>query len=177
MKKQVLFLDLDGTIIETLSGDTFPRHIGDMKFRDGILDSLKNFILKNKEDIRVFIVTNQGGIHLGYVEEKAFQAKLQFVCSCIYHYMYQYVDSHLLAVDGAYCVSTDNTDDRRKPNTGMLEQCLEVHDLSIDKDAMLMVGDTFIQNEKSIDTDRQTAENFCIDYMDVEEFIAKYNKL
>jgi histidinol phosphatase-like enzyme len=90
--------------------------------------------------------------------------------------MYQYVDEHLLTVGGMYCVSKDNTNIRRKPNTGMLEQCLEVHDLSIDKDAMLMVGDTFIQNGKSIDTDRQTAENFGIEYMDIEKFLAKYGK-
>lgn len=43
MKKyKVLFCDMDGTLIETVSGETFPKGIWDMKFKFDILDAIKN---------------------------------------------------------------------------------------------------------------------------------------
>lgn len=42
MKKyKILFCDLDGTLIETLSGKTFPKGIWDMKFKFDVLDAIK----------------------------------------------------------------------------------------------------------------------------------------
>lgn len=47
MKKyKVLFCDMDGTLIETVSGETFPKGIWDMKFRD--LITSKNKLNKMK---------------------------------------------------------------------------------------------------------------------------------
>jgi hypothetical protein len=45
-----------------------------------------------------------------------------------------------------------------------------------DKEAILMVGNAYIQNGNVIEANRQTAENFDITYMDIEEFIAKYDR-
>lgn len=43
MKKyKVLFCDMDGTLIETASGETFPKGIWDMKFKFDVLDAIKN---------------------------------------------------------------------------------------------------------------------------------------
>lgn len=57
MKKyKVLFCDMDGTLIETASGETFPKGIWDMKFKFDVLDAIKNLNPK-----AIFIVTNQGG--------------------------------------------------------------------------------------------------------------------
>ena len=54
MKKyEVLFCDMDGTLIETVSRETFPNGIWDMKFKFDVLDAIKN--LNPKE---IFIVTN-----------------------------------------------------------------------------------------------------------------------
>ena len=40
MKKvKVLFADLDGTLIKTLSGETFPKGVWDMQFRFEVLES------------------------------------------------------------------------------------------------------------------------------------------
>jgi DNA 3'-phosphatase len=178
--KTILFLDLDGTVIETASGETFPTHIGDMKFKDGILNALKRFVLKHDENtnVYIFIVTNQGGINTGYIEEEAFQEKFRFVRKCIHYYTHRCIGDIRLVVDGEYCSSLDKEDNFRKPNTGMLEKLLSRHKLSIgafDKGVMLMVGDAFMQGGKIMDPDRETAKNFSIDYMDVDEFIAKYN--
>ena len=43
MKKvKVLFADLDGTLIKTLSGKTFPKGVWDMQFRFEVLDKIKD---------------------------------------------------------------------------------------------------------------------------------------
>ena len=40
-KYKVLFCDLDGTLIDTVSGNTFPNGIWDMKFKFDVLESYK----------------------------------------------------------------------------------------------------------------------------------------
>lgn len=63
MKKyKILFASLDGTLIDTISGETFPKGIWDMKLKFDVLDKIKEL----KPDY-VFIVTNQGGIEKGFV--------------------------------------------------------------------------------------------------------------
>ena len=60
MKKtnyKILFADLDGTLITTASGKTFPEGIWDMKLRFDVLDAIKKLSPEF-----VCIVTNQGGI-------------------------------------------------------------------------------------------------------------------
>lgn len=43
-KKKVIFIDLDGTLIDTESGKTFPEGVWDMKLKIGVLRSSRNFI-------------------------------------------------------------------------------------------------------------------------------------
>lgn len=71
MKKyKILFADLDGTLINTISGKEFPQGIWDMKFNFRVLDKIKEL---NPDYI--FIVTNQGGIEKGFIEEDHFYDK------------------------------------------------------------------------------------------------------
>lgn len=82
MKKyKVLFCDLDGTLIETVSGETFPKGIWDMKFKFEVLDAIK----KLAPDY-VFIVSNQGGIESRFVNGKAFVRKSDYVSYSIEEY-------------------------------------------------------------------------------------------
>lgn len=41
LNKRWLFIDLDDTLIETVSGNTFPAGIWDMKFKEDCLDAIK----------------------------------------------------------------------------------------------------------------------------------------
>ena len=62
MKKyDVIFSDLDGTLINTVSGETFPKGIWDMQIRFEVLDKIKEIKPKC-----LLIVTNQGGIEKGF---------------------------------------------------------------------------------------------------------------
>jgi histidinol phosphatase-like enzyme len=47
MSKQLLFADLDGTLIETVSGKTFPKGIWDMKFKFDVLEAINKVVLKH----------------------------------------------------------------------------------------------------------------------------------
>lgn len=82
MKKyEIIFADLDGTLIDTLSGKTFPEGIWDMKIKFDVLDKIKEI---NPE--YVLIVINQGGIEKGFINEWSFRHKLEYICAVINNY-------------------------------------------------------------------------------------------
>ena len=66
--KKVLFIDLDGTLIKTISGKTFPEDITDFRIQ---LPVLNKVIEKFPNLGYFFIVTNQGGIGKFITEDAA----------------------------------------------------------------------------------------------------------
>lgn len=164
---KVLFSDLDGTLIETLSGETFPRGIWDMKFKFDVLDAIKKLA---PED--VCIVSNQKG------GRKCFGivSKISYILNCIRYYC---------GIKGVLTYRTEDPDDEYAnhclPNTFMLEQIWACnlrglikdsngvqYDLKRVKQVMLMIGNS--------DVDKKTAESFGIDYMDVNEFVKQWQE-
>ena len=169
-KYKVLFLDLDGTIIETLSGKTFPQGIWDMKWKNGIFDAIKSL---NPDALS--IVSNQGGIEKSIVKENDFVTKIEYVACCLRAY-------NNIPCDYNYCASNDVSNKLRKPNTGMLERSIYFLQSNfcfsfgiISPSDCLMVGDASGLEGQFSDSDKKTAENFGCDYMDVNEFIKKYS--
>ena len=160
--KKVIFCDLDGTLIETISGETFPKGIWDMRIKFDVLDAIKKL---NPEYI--LVVSNQGGIESGFVNDDNFRAKSGYVAVAIR----EYCDCECYAM---YCLTNDKSNPYRKPNTGMLEELLERYvgdDLDHIKSKSLMIGDASGKEGQFSDTDKKTAENFGIDYIDVEDFV------
>ena len=68
IKKKVLFIDLDDTIITTISGNTFPTDVTDFKIRKEVLDKIVDAF---PTLYYVEIVSNQGGIPQ-FVDEQDF---------------------------------------------------------------------------------------------------------
>ena len=166
MKKyKVIFSDLDGTLIETISGKTFPKGIWDMKIRFDVLDKIK----KIKPEC-LLIVTNQGGIEKGFVNRRNFEFKMEYLCRSIKEYTG-------IPVEYSYCERNDPAYKYRKPNTGMLDSLMHkmfnrgIIENGIETDKMLMIGDASGKEGQFSDSDKKTAENFGIDYIDVEDFI------
>lgn len=163
MKKyDIIFCNLDGTLIETISGEVFPKGIWDMKLRFDVLDAIKK--LNHKY---ILIVSNQGGIESGFVDEDNFRAKFGYVIGAIREYCN-------CTCCGMCCVSNDISNQYRKPNTGMLEDSLKRYigcDFDYLKPKCLMIGDASGKEGQFSDSDKKTAENFGIDYMDVEDFV------
>lgn len=166
MKKyKIVFLDLDGTLINTISGKTFPQGIWDMKLNFHLLDKLKELSPKY-----IFIVTNQGGIEKGYVDKDNFEDKLQYITDCVMEYV-----SKGCICKSSYCHINDKNNSYRKPNTGMLSHLLEAfvfdNDRPVNDEDMCMIGDASGKEGQFSDSDKQTAINFGIDYYDVDDFI------
>lgn len=158
---KILFADLDGTIIDTRSGKPFPKGIWDMYLRLTVLDKIKELAPKY-----VFIVTNQGGIEKGFVDRCNFLHKMNYIQICIK----EYCD---VSTFYEYCPFNDVTNSFRKPNIGMLERCYNAFELDkiiTSKSDILMIGDASGKPGQFSDSDKKTAENFGIDYLDVEEF-------
>lgn len=163
MKKyKVIFADLDGAIIDTISGETFPKGIWDMKIRFEVLDKIKEIRPKY-----LLIVSNQGGIGSGFVDAINFRAKSEYITRAIREYCG-------CECYGMYCETNDKSDPYRKPNTGMLHSLLEKYvgdDVDCIKQKSLMIGDASGKEGQFPDSDKKTAENFGIDYMDVDDFV------
>ena len=160
--KKILFCDLDGTLIETISGETFPKGIWDMQIRFEVLDKIK----ETKPEY-LLIVSNQGGIESGFVDANNFRAKSEYITRAIR----EYCDCECYAM---YCETNDKSDQYRKPNTGMLNSILEKYvgdDFDHIKQKSLMIGDASGKEGQFSDSDKKTAENFGIDYMDVDDFV------
>lgn len=159
---QIIFCDLDGTLIETISGETFPKGIWDMRIKFDVLDAIKKL---NPEYI--FIVSNQGGIESGFIDELDFRTKLTYIAIAICRYCR--CECYTM-----YCDTNNKSDPYRKPNTKMLETLLEDYvgdDVEYIKQKSLMIGDASGKEGQFSDSDKKTAENFGIDYMDVNDFV------
>ena len=158
----VIISDLDGTLIKTISGETFPKGIWDMQIRFDVLDAIKKL---NPQYI--LIASNQGGIESGFVDAHNFRIKSEYIARAIR----EYCGCECYAM---YCKTNDKLDPYRKPNIGMLNDLIEDHvgdDFYYIKSKSLMIGDASGKEGQFSDSDKKTAENFDIDYMDVEDFV------
>ena len=159
---KVIFADLDGTIIDTISGEIFPKGIWDMRIKFDVLDKIKEI-----KPEYLLIVSNQGGIERGFVDRGHFTTKLNYICKSIEEYCN-------CSCYGTYCCTNNVSDQFRKPNVGMLEHLTELNvgdDFDSIKPKSLMIGDASGKEGQFSDSDKKTAENFGIDYMDVEDFV------
>lgn len=158
---KVVFADLDDTLITTISGETFPKGVWDMKIKFDVLDKLKQ--LKPKV---IYIVSNQGGISQGFVNEFNFRAKIDYVAKAIR----EYTD---IPVHWDYCPSNDKNNPYRKPNTGSLVFFNEIYVDRVDAHyhEILMIGDASGKEGQFSDSDKKCAENYGIDYLDVDDFL------
>jgi len=164
-EKKILFADLDGTLITTASGKTFAEDCTDFRIRKDVLDKIK--CMDNLSFLH--IVTNQGGIPQ-YISKKDFETKLWGIVSFIHAYMGD------VEVSFDYCMSQDKDNPNRKPNTGMLQAFFDKRlrfaaKWLKDKANMLMIGDASGKPGQFSDSDKKCAENFGIDYLDVDDFL------
>lgn len=158
---KVLLCDLDGTLIVTKSGKVFPENEEDWQFKPGICYAIRQY-----NPSCIFIISNQGGIEKGFVDEKKFIAKMQAIVS----EMRKWGD---FVVDYAYCTSNDPEHPYRKPNDGMIHYFMHDYANGYDfcKRQALMIGDASGKDGQFSDSDLQCAKNAGIKYCDVDDFI------
>ena len=163
--KKVLFIDLDGTLIKTVSGKTFSEDITDFRVQLSVLDK----IIEKMPNLKMFfIVSNQGGLKT-LTDKRLFNYKMWAV-EGIYHGYFINKLNNFSYSDNLYCCSMDKNDTYRKPNTGMLEQLYYQYKVEF-KDECIMIGDATGKPGDFSDSDKKCAENFGIDYIDVRDFL------
>ena len=163
--KKVLFIDLDSTLIKTISGKTFPEDISDFRIQLPVLDKIIEKLPNLK---RFLIVTNQGGLKSN-LEQYDFRDKLYAIEDICCEYLNNRF-GNTVGSDSQYCDSMDKTDPYRKPNTGMLEVLFERWEIP-SKEVCIMIGDASGKPGDFSDSDKKCAENFGIDYIDVRDFL------
>lgn len=160
--ERVLFADLDGTLIVTKSGETFPKNCTDWVFKEGMLAAL----VKYKPNY-LFIVSNQGGIELGHITETDFRAKMRNIISVLQEYLPK------TRIEYAFCPTNKKEDEYRKPNTGMLEYFYHdyINGNDFDKKNAVMIGNASGLDSSFSNSDYECANRFGIRYLDVNYFI------
>lgn len=172
MNKKFIFIDLDGTLIDTATNETFPKGVWDMKIKFDVWDVLKKFVKENETEF-IGIISNQGGITNGFINESHFLNKLRYISDSLSEYVG-------ISVYAEYCSEFVKDNWFRKPNPGMIEEILSrvklyENDNNYNKSEMIMIGDASGKDGQFSDSDKKTAENFGIDYIDVNDFIKKVN--
>ena len=157
-----LFSDLDGTLIETLSGETFPKDENDWKLKTDVIEAIKKL---NPEGL--YIVSNQGGIEKGYFSEESFENKMINIINSLRKCLPDVKD-----IQYEYCVTNDKDNVFRKPNAGMIYAIQ--HRCGISLTEALMIGDASGKEGQFSDSDKKCAENAGMVYMDVADFINNY---
>ena len=132
-----------------------------MKIRFDVLDKIKEI-----KPEYLLIVSNQDGIESGFVDVHNFRIKLEYIKKAIS----EYCDCKCYSM---YCETNDKSNVYRKPNTGMFEDLIDYiyGDFDVIKSVSLMIGDASGKEGQFLDSDKKTAENFGIDYMDVDDFV------
>ena len=102
--KKVLFIDLDGTLIKTISGKIFPEDITDFRIQ---LPVLNKVIEKFPNLGYFFIVTNQGGIGK-FITEDDFKTKISSICIFCGYYLGDRYNQRIIKDNWDYCDSMDN---------------------------------------------------------------------
>lgn len=163
--KKVVFIDLDDTLIKTISGKTFPEDISDFRVQLPVLDKI---IEKMPNLSMLFIVSNQDGIK-DIKDKYLFTSKINAIASICRGYLGVELDKFSF-IDSLYCCSMDKNNTYRKPNTGMLEQLYYQYRVE-SKDECIIIGDASGKPGDFSDSDKRCASRFYVDYVDVRDFL------
>ena len=164
LKKQVLFVDLDSALIHTASGMLYPTDCCDFVINKEFIDKIA-LMLPSLEFL--FVISNQLSIGR-LILEGEFIAKLSAICEFARVYLEEKRFENII-VNHRYCTPS-RCSHFLMPDTGMLQDLCSLYDLT-DKGCMLMVGGLSGKPKDISDIDRQCADNFSIDYIDICDFM------
>lgn len=158
MNQKVIFTSLDNTLITTKSGKQFPIHSEDWKFIDATINIINQY---TKMGYKVVIVTNQGGIALGVLNEGVFRNKIEKICTSLEKLLNLSENS----ISYRFSTNIQETAYDRKPNPAMAFDVLYDEELTL-KDSV-MLGDKI--------SDREFAQNAGItDYISIKAILNSY---
>ncbi|PID20738.1 D-glycero-beta-D-manno-heptose-1,7-bisphosphate 7-phosphatase [Sporosarcina sp. P3] len=130
--KKAVFLDRDGVINEVLTDRVkFVNEPNQLYFLPGVAEAIKQL---NQLFDYIFVVTNQGGVGLGYMKESKLKS--------IHDYMIAELAKEGAVIDEVvYCPHKPKSGcDCRKPHSQLIENLAMKYD--VDLSTSYMVGDT-----------------------------------
>lgn len=142
--KKAVFLDRDGVINEVLTDRVkFVNRPDQLYFLPGVEEAIKHL---NMYFDYVFVVTNQGGVGLGYMKEKQLQK--------IHDHMVNELAKKGASIhEVAYCPHKPKAGcECRKPNSKMILVLAEKYNVDLEKSYMVGDTDTDIQAGKKAGT-------------------------
>lgn len=150
----IAFVDLDGTIIETKSGKTFPTDKHDWKLKPKVVSKIKSLI--DKHDYKIVLVTNQAGISRGHVKSDEFLEKLESIKS---HLPWEFLD---------HFIATSMNSVLRKPKVAGILAELSKKGIK-PSHFSVMIGDAGGRPKDFSDSDLKFAENLGIEFIHVDD--------
>lgn len=160
-----ILIDMDGTLVRTASGRTFPKTEHDWMPILEMYDALKR-----NQPVHIHIVSNQGNMtgKRNKVDEEAWRLKAEYICKSLSYYTGA-------SVSYDYCRTTDKDDPKRKPNSGMFDCFLRYmahfYKVQVSPSDCIMVGDASGKPGQFSNSDLMFAKNSGIDYMDAADYI------
>ncbi|SOC05720.1 D-glycero-D-manno-heptose 1,7-bisphosphate phosphatase [Ureibacillus xyleni] len=130
--KKAVFLDRDGVINEVLTARVkFVNKKSDLYFLPGVAEAIKKL---NAVFDYIFVVTNQGGVGLGFMKETQ-------LVKIHEHMVSELKKEGAIIHDVAYCAHKPKAGCQcRKPGSKMIEDLAKKYDVDLSKS--YMVGDT-----------------------------------
>ncbi|TMU87321.1 HAD family hydrolase [Bacillus sp. BHET2] len=135
--KKAIFLDRDGVINEVKTERVnFVNHPSQFYFLEGVTEAINNF---SHSDFLLFVVTNQGGVGLGYLSHEELHS--------IHDYMVNEIkNAGGIIQEVSCCVHKPNEGcSCRKPEAGMLLDLASKYD--VDLSHSYMIGDRDVDIE------------------------------
>ena len=149
--KKAVFITLDNTLITTLSGKSYSVHSEDWKFKDNILNVIKDYYNK---DYKVCVICNQFQVTYGLTTPKAFLKKLEDVITNIEKALKLRKNS----ISYSYCFEADSY--RALPNPGLIFEL--ACDYELDVKNSCFIGSSY--------DDRKSAEEVgIVNYFDITD--------
>lgn len=157
MKKyKIVFLNLIGTLINTMSGKICPIDIWDISLNFRLIDKLKQITPDY-----IFIIINQNKIEKDYIDEHNSKNK-DIVNSLI-----DYINKQHICKKVYTCTNNINNY-YQKDNTKTLKYSFKNADFIKNKNDICMIGNNLNKEDM---LNNLTAINFGIDYYNVNDFI------
>jgi DNA 3'-phosphatase len=170
--KNIIFFDLDGTLISTKSGKTFPKDEKDWMLNYPLLPVLSKIYKLHVTDETVqVIVSNQGGIDLNIINEDLWLKKVKDVVQELHDVTSNTIQPVVEIQEIHYCTSASKLHYKRKPNCGMAYRTALDNKVGNLKTSV-MIGDASGKPYQHSNSDLEFARNAGIGfYYDVEDLI------
>lgn len=135
-KKKLVIFELENVLVRSASGAYYRDAGEEWEWCDGVEDVFRSL---RSRDIAYTFAANEGGVAFGMVDEAEMEASLESIARYGEMITYAVCYTHPGALTNS--VYKNKSDNRRKPNPGMISELM--HNYHVSKDETLLVGEYY----------------------------------